>query len=72
MLLNRIRLAIVKGALKEEDIRVYYLSQKKDETTIYPVEFTKSGQIIGAPKEFFETYMIDVMNIAMEAVGNEA
>ena len=71
-LLNRIRLAIVKGALKEEDIRVYYLSQKKDETTIYSVEFTKSGQIIGAPKEFFETYMIDVMNIAMEAVGNEA
>jgi len=68
-LLNRIRLAIVKGVLKEEDVRIYYLSQEKDSTKIYPVQFTKTGQITGAPKDFFETYMIDVMNIAMEAVG---
>lgn len=68
-LLNRIRLAIVKGALSEEDVRVYYLSQEMDSTKVYPVQFTKNGQIIGAPKDFFETYMIDVMNIAMEAVG---
>lgn len=68
-LLNRIRLAIVKGALKEEDVSIYYLSQEKDSTKVYPVQFTKSGQIIGAPKDFFETYMIDVMNIAMEAIG---
>jgi predicted ATPase len=68
-LLNRIRLAIVKGILKEEDVRIYYLSQEKDSTKIYPVQFTKTGQITGAPKDFFETYMIDVMNIAMEAVG---
>lgn len=68
-LLNRIRLAIVKGALNEEDVRIYYLSQEKDSTKVYPVQFTKSGQITGAPKDFFETYMIDVMNIAMEAVG---
>lgn len=68
-LLNRIRLAIVKGALNEEDVRIYYLSQEKDSTKVYPVQFTKSGQITGAPKDFFETYMIDVMNIAMEAIG---
>lgn len=68
-LLNRIRLAIVKGILKEEDVRIYYLSQEKDSTKIYSVQFTKTGQITGAPKDFFETYMIDVMNIAMEAVG---
>ena len=68
-LLNRIRLAVVKGQLKEEDLRVYYLSQELDTTRLYPVVFTKSGQIKGAPSDFFETYMIDVMNIAMEAVG---
>lgn len=71
-LLNRIRLAIVKGKLKEEDIRVYYLSQERDASKLYTIRFTKSGQILGAPKEFFETYMLDVMDIAMEAVGNEA
>lgn len=68
-LLNRIRLAIVKGQLNEDDIRVYYLSQEHDTTKLYPIVFTKSGQINGAPSDFFETYMIDVMNIAMEAVG---
>lgn len=71
-LLNRIRLAIVKGKLKEDDIRVYYLSQELDSSRLYNVRFTKSGQIVGAPKDFFETYMIDVMDIAMEAVENEA
>ena len=70
--LNRIRLAIVKGQLKEEDIRVYYLSQALDASKLYPVRFTKSGQILDAPEDFFETYMIDVMNIAMEAVSDEA
>jgi predicted ATPase len=67
-LLNRIRLAIVKGQLKEEDVRVYYLSQERDATKLCPVVFSKNGQIVGAPSDFFETYMIDVMNIAMEAV----
>lgn len=68
-LLNRIRLAIVKGQLKEEDIRVYYLSQDCDVSHIFPISFTRSGQILGAPKDFFETYMLDVMDIAMEAMG---
>lgn len=67
-ILNRLRLAIVKGELKEDDIRVYYLSQEFDSTKIFPVQFTKNGQIMGAPNDFFETYMMDVMNIAMEAV----
>ena len=66
-LLNRIRLAVVKGNLKADDIRVYYLSQEKDATKVYTISFTKNGQILGAPKDFFETYMLDVMNIAMEA-----
>lgn len=71
-MLNRLRLAIVKGQLKEEDIRVYYLSQERDASQIHQISFTKSGQILGAPKDFFETYMLDVMDIAMEAVSDEA
>lgn len=34
---------------------------------IYNVKFTKNGQIKGAPQDFFDTYMIDVMDIAMNA-----
>lgn len=66
-LLNRLRLDIVKGTLKEEDIKVYYLSQEEDKSILYTITFTRSGQILGAPEEFFETYMVDTMNIAMEA-----
>lgn len=66
-LLNRIRLKIVKGILKEEDIKIYYLNQKECQTQIHDITFTRSGQIIGAPEDFFDTYMIDTMNIAMEA-----
>ena len=71
-LLNRLRLAIVKGQLKEDDIRVYYLSQERDASKLHQIRFTRSGQILGAPKDFFETYMLDVMDIAMEAVSDEA
>ncbi len=71
-LLNRLRLAIVKGLLKEDDLRVYYLSQERDASQLHQIRFTRSGQILGAPKDFFETYMLDVMDIAMEAVSDEA
>ena len=27
----------------------------------------KDGQIVGAPREFFDTYMMDVMEIALQA-----
>lgn len=66
-LLNRLRLAIVKGELPEEDIKVYYISQENGETKLYAISFNKKGQITGAPQDFFDTYMIDVMDIAMNA-----
>lgn len=66
-LMNRLRLSVVRGDIDEEDIKVYYMGQEDGKTYIYEVKFTKSGQIIGAPKDFFDTYMIDVMDIAMQA-----
>lgn len=66
-LLNRLRLAIVKGQLSEDDIKVYYMFQENDETKLATISFNKSGQIIGAPQDFFDTYMMDVMDIAMNA-----
>ncbi|MBI5217603.1 MAG: DUF3696 domain-containing protein [Bacteroidia bacterium] len=66
-LLNRLRLLIVKGELKPDDVAIYYLENSGKGTKTHIVEFTKDGQIKGAPKGFFETYMIDVMDIAMNA-----
>lgn len=66
-LMNRLRLSIVRGTIKEDDVKVYYMSQKEGRTCIDEIKFKKSGQIEGAPQDFFDTYMIDVMDIAMSA-----
>ena len=65
--LNRIRLAIVKGELKKEDVKVYFLENTKDDTKVYDIEFTKTGVINKAPKNFFETYFVDSMAITLNA-----
>ncbi|MGV3459557.1 MAG: DUF3696 domain-containing protein [Flavobacterium sp.] len=64
-LLNSIRLGVVKGEIKEEDIKVYFIDG--DDTTIHNITFNKKGQIKGAPDNFFKTYMMDVMEIAINA-----
>lgn len=66
-LLNRIRLAIVKGEIKEEDVSVYYLEPHPDGNISHRVTFDRQGRIHGAPPDFFKTYMMDVMEIAMQA-----
>ncbi|MFN5265162.1 MAG: AAA family ATPase [Pseudanabaena sp.] len=67
-LLNRMRLLIVKGEIKPEDVAVYYFENSiKDGSIAHRIEFTKDGQILNAPKGFFETYMIDTMDIALNA-----
>ncbi|ELS33658.1 MULTISPECIES: AAA family ATPase [Pseudanabaena] len=67
-LLNRMRLLIVKGEISPEDLAVYYFENSiKDGSIAHKIEFTKDGQILNAPKGFFETYMIDTMDIALNA-----
>jgi len=67
-LLNRMRLLIVKGEIQPEDVAVYYFENSiKNGSIAHRIEFTKDGQILNAPKGFFETYMIDTMDIALNA-----
>lgn len=66
-LINKLRLAIVKGELKKEDIKVYFLENNGDDTDVYDIDFTKTGAIKNAPNSFFETYSMDVMEIALNA-----
>lgn len=69
-LLNRIRLLLVKGELKPEDVRVYYFENDGVKTTTHQVEFATDGQIKGAPQGFFDTYAIDVLDIAMNSFAD--
>ena len=66
-LLNRIRLLIVKGKIKPSEVGIYHFQCSGCEAKVYRLAFTKSGKIEGAPQDFFDTYMMDVMDIAMEA-----
>lgn len=66
-LLNRIRLGIVKGDIEEQDVKIYFAENQSEEATIHKIKFTKTGEILNAPSHFFETYMMDVMEIAINA-----
>jgi predicted ATPase len=65
--LNRLRLAIVKGELRKEDLKVYFLENNGDDTEVYDIDYTKEGAIKNAPKSYFKTYMSDTMDIALHA-----
>jgi predicted ATPase len=65
--LNKIRLAIVKGELKKEDVKVYFLENNGDDTDVFDIDFTKTGAIKNAPKNFFDTYYDDSMAITLNA-----
>ena len=67
--LNRIRLAIVKDELDKAKLSVYYLENKKEDTDVHKVDFTKTGGIRHAPDSFFETYLTDIMEITLNAVA---
>jgi len=69
-LLNRIRLAIVKKEIAREDVKIYFFQNYGEDTQTHQLEFTTDGQILNAPEDFFKTYMMDVMNIAVNANAN--
>lgn len=66
-LLNRIRLAIAKNTITEKDVKTIYIENNGKKAKHFKLNFLKNGQIKNAPKSFFDTYMLDVMNIAIEA-----
>lgn len=66
-LINRLRLAIAKSTISQQDVKTYFIDNNGVKAKHYNLSFLKNGQIKNAPKSFFETYMLDVMNIAIEA-----
>jgi hypothetical protein len=66
-LINRFRALIAKGKLGQDDISTYYFENGIKGSKTYRIQFTKSGMIKGAPPGFFETYMLDVIDIAINS-----
>ena len=66
-LLNRLRLKIVRGDLSPSDVAIYHFEKVGETSVIHKLVFESNGTITGAPKDFFETYLMDTMNIALEA-----
>lgn len=66
-LLNRIRLAIVKGDLNSDDLAVYFVENENNISKIHTINFTKSGEIENAPQNFFDTYYTDIKDIALNS-----
>jgi predicted ATP-dependent endonuclease of OLD family len=66
-LISRFRLLVAKGELKEDDVSAYYFSPRAGRPVCHRLRFRKNGRIEGAPEDFFSTYMMDAMDIAMNA-----
>ena len=64
-LINRLRLLIAEGVIGEDDVSMVYVANTGHESTVCPIGLLADGRIMGAPPEFFETYMMDVMKLAM-------
>lgn len=65
-IINRMRRLIRKGDLNPEDVAVYYVEPSALGASVHNIIFEKSGKIAGAPKGFFDTYQVDVLNIALQ------
>lgn len=64
-LINRLRLLVAKREIAQEDVSVVYVTNSGTEATVCPLELRSDGSIDGAPVDFFETYMMDVMDLAL-------
>lgn len=68
-ILNRLRAAIVKGTLTPASLKVFSFENRGKDVDIHEIKFTKDGRILNAPQGFFDTYMMDIMDIAVNAAG---
>ena len=69
--LNRLRLNIVNGSIDPKKVKVYYLVNTGADTEIHLIDFMKNGAIKNAPEDFFKTYLMDTMDIAINAVNKD-
>ncbi|KAA6311297.1 hypothetical protein EZS27_037548, partial [termite gut metagenome] len=47
-------LAIVKGEIEEDEVKVYFTDNSTNKSVLHEIQFNKQGQILNAPKQFFQ------------------
>ncbi len=70
-IINRLRLLIAKGEINEEDVKIIHLVSSEDGAIPYDIRLRKNGKIEGAPRDFFGTYQIDTLDLAIAAAEND-
>lgn len=64
-LINRLRILVAEGKVPEEDVSVVYVTNDGESATVCPIEIRVDGRMVGAPEEFFDTYLTDAMKLAL-------
>ena len=64
-LINRLRLLVAEEVIAEDDVSMVYVVNTGQEATVCPIELRTDGRMKGAPHDFFQTYMMDVMKLAI-------
>jgi len=64
-ILNRLRLKIVQKKFNPDNLKIYFLEDTSSEPIIHEIKFGRKGEVIGAPKSFFDTYLMDLKDIAL-------
>jgi predicted ATPase len=64
-LINRLRLRVIEGEIQSEEIKLYYLEHKGGKCTGHRITMAEDGGLVGAPRNFFDTYMMDIADIAL-------
>ena len=64
-LINRLRILVAEGVVPEESVSMVYVMNDGERATVCPIELRTDGRMNGVPAEFFDTYVTDVMRLAL-------
>jgi predicted ATPase len=67
-LIRRIQRKIAEEVLKPEDVAIYFISQKKGESNIQPLEMDPYGNILNWPDNFFGDDLDDLTALALKTI----
>ena len=62
---------VAQKTLSTDDIAIYHVEKKGDESKVHKIQIDKNGDYINAPNDFFETYYLDIKDIALSGFEND-
>ncbi len=68
-LIDRVRHEVARGTLTPEQVQILFLDRPRLETTIYPVELDRCGNVSGAPEHYREFFLEEQFRLLKQAGG---